>query len=120
MKIAVIATGPTLDSRLDDRFGRTRHIIIYDLQSQTFQAMDNRPSLDSAQGAGIQTAEAVISAGAQAVITRHCGPKAFRVLNAAGVKVFMSQATTVADAIESFKRGDLQEAQTEDVPGHWS
>jgi len=118
MKIAVVATGRTLDSPLDDRFGRAEHLILYDLQSDAFDVIDNKPSLDTAQGAGIQTAEAVIRSGAQAVITRHCGPKAFRVLKAAGIKVFMSQASTVADAIESFKGGDLQEAHKEDVPSH--
>ncbi len=44
-------------------------------------------------------------AGADVVVTGHCGPKAFRVLRAAGIKVFNSEAATVANALELYRAG---------------
>jgi predicted Fe-Mo cluster-binding NifX family protein len=53
-------------------------------------------------------------------VTGHCGPKAFRVLAAAGIKVFNTDASTVGEALERFRRGSLVEATSADVDGHWS
>lgn len=58
MKIAFSTSGETLDASLDTRFGRAPRFLIYDLNSDRFELVDNRQSLDSAQGAGIQSAEA--------------------------------------------------------------
>jgi len=61
----------------------------------------------------------VIRSGAKALVSGHCGPKAFRVLSSAGVKVYNSDAATVAEAVEQFKQGKLKEAGGADVQGHW-
>lgn len=53
-------------------------------------------------------------------MTGHCGPKAFRVLSAAGVKVYDTDQPTVAAALEAFKAGWLKPAESADVEGHWT
>lgn len=53
------------------------------------------------------------------LITGHCGPKAFRVLNAAGINVYNSEAATVKEAFDQFEKGKLQIASEADVDGHW-
>lgn len=119
MKIAFSTSGSTLESPLDIRFGRAPHFLIYDLDRKTFDVVDNRQSLDSAQGAGIQSAETVARQGAQVLVSGHCGPKAFRVLQAAGIKIYTSNAATVSDALEEYISGILAEAGSADVEGHW-
>jgi predicted Fe-Mo cluster-binding NifX family protein len=57
--------------------------------------------------------------GAQAVVTGNVGPKAFRILNAAGIKVYLSAEGTVAEAIRKFKAGELKETTVANVEGHW-
>jgi len=52
-------------------------------------------------------------------VTGHCGPKAFRVLLAAGVKVYTTDALTVSAALEHYRSGKLTEAKAADVEGHW-
>jgi predicted Fe-Mo cluster-binding NifX family protein len=52
------------------------------------------------------------------VVTGHCGPKAFRVLSAAGVKVYNTDAPTVAEALDRFRAGKLVPADAADVEGH--
>jgi predicted Fe-Mo cluster-binding NifX family protein len=104
---------------LESRFGRAPRFIVYDTESDTFEVVDNRQSLTAAQGAGIQAAQTVARSGANCLVTGHCGPKAFRVLSAAGIKIFNSDAPTVAEALERFRSGVLMQAQAADVEGHW-
>jgi predicted Fe-Mo cluster-binding NifX family protein len=119
MTIAVTTTGATLDAPLDARFGRAPCFIVYDLERNHCTVLDNTPHLDAAQGAGIQAAQAVARAGANAVITGHCGPKAFRVLAAAGITVYTCDAATVQDALARYRAGTLTPLSAADVDGHW-
>lgn len=119
MKIAFSTSGDTLDAPLDVRFGRAPRFLIYDLARDTFEVVDNFQNLDATQGAGIQSAETVARQGAKALISGHCGPKAHRVLQAAGIRIYTSDAATVRDALESFRSGGLVESDSADVEGHW-
>jgi predicted Fe-Mo cluster-binding NifX family protein len=118
MKIAFTTSGNDLAAPLDSRFGRAPKYIVYDLESGAFEVVDNEKNLNAAQGAGIQAAESVVRLGAGSVVTGHCGPKAFRVLSAAGVKVYNTDAPTVAEALDRFRAGKLVEARSADVEGH--
>jgi len=119
MKIAFPTSGDTLDSPLDPRFGRAPRFLIYDLASDTFELADNRQSLNAAQGAGIQSAETVARLGVKSLVSGHCGPKAFRVLQAAGIRIYTCDAATVRGALEMYKSGSLKETGSADVEGHW-
>jgi len=120
VKIAFSTSGETLESPLDLRFGRAPQFLVYDLDGGTFEAVDNRQNMNAAQGAGIQSAETVARLGVQSLVTGHCGPKAFRVLLAAGIKVYTTDAPTVAAALELYRSGKLTEAKAADVDGHWA
>lgn len=119
MKIAFTTTGNDLTAQLDSRFGRASKFLVYDLQSDSFEVFDNTQNLNAAQGAGIQSAETIVRAGAKCLITGHCGPKAFRVLNAAGIIVYNTDLPTVGVALEQFRAGKLHASQSADVEGHW-
>ena len=119
MKLVITTTGQSLDAPMDRRFGRAGGFLVYDLETEAYTVIDNDQNLQAAQGAGIQAAQQVVNAGAQAVITGHCGPKAFRVLSAAEVAIYNCDAETVAQAIDQYKSGQLQPAQAADVEGHW-
>jgi predicted Fe-Mo cluster-binding NifX family protein len=114
MKIAFTTSGETLDAPLDVRFGRAPKFLVYDTDKNTFDVIDNRQSLNAAQGAGIQAAERVARAGVNSLVTGHCGPKAFRVLSAAGIAVYCTEAPTVATALKEFRAGTLKPAESED------
>ncbi|MHB1045640.1 MAG: NifB/NifX family molybdenum-iron cluster-binding protein [Thermoanaerobaculia bacterium] len=118
MKIAFSTTGESLDAPLDARFGRAPNFLVYDLDSGQAQIVDNGLSRTSSQGAGIQAADSVVRAGAGAVVTAHCGPKAFQVLHAAGIRVFTCHAETVGEALSQYRSGALAEQSGADVAGH--
>jgi len=116
MKIAVISTGKTLDSQVDQRFGRTAYFIAVDTETMDFSVIEN---VAAAGGAGISSAKAVIDAGAEAVLTGNCGPNAKCTLNAAGIKLYTGITGTVAEAIELFKSGELSVAAGPNVQEHF-
>lgn len=119
MKTVVTAQGQTLDSMVDSRFGRCSWFIVTDTETGEFKAVSNQKNYEASQGAGIQAAENVTRLGVESLVTGHCGPKAFRVLKAAGIKVYTGGSGTVAEAVERLKKGDLTEAEAADVEGHW-
>lgn len=120
MKVAFTTSGNTLDAPMDARFGRAMAFIVYDTESDTFEAVDNRQSVNTAQGAGIQATEAIVRHGANSVVTGHCGPNAHRALSAAGILIYTTQAATVAEALDAFRAGALSVMNSADVEGHWS
>ncbi|MBU4459695.1 MAG: hypothetical protein KJ579_03930 [Verrucomicrobia bacterium] len=120
MKIAITATGAEMTSGVDPRFGRAKYFMVVDTETNAVASHDNVQNLNAAQGAGIQSAETVARLGARGVVTGHVGPKAFRVLNAAGIKVYLAGDGTVADAVRRFKSGELPEVDSANVEGHWA
>lgn len=119
MKVAISAERPGADSLLDSRFGRAGYFVIYDSETGLFSCMENSKSLDAAQGAGIQTADNILQAGVDAVITGHCGPKAFGVLQKAGVKLYLCKSTTVNEALNLLNEKKLEPSNRPYVAGHW-
>ena len=119
MRIALTATDNNSESMLDQRFGRAKYFIIFDTEKNEYSFVNNKQNLNAEQGAGIQSAQTVVQVDAEAVITGHTGPKAFNVLNMAGVKIYYSAALSVKDALQQFRNGVLKQATSSDVEGHW-
>lgn len=118
-KLAFTTSGSDLSATLDPRFGRAPKFLIYDLTAKTVDVVDNQQSRNAAQGAGIQAAETVVRAGVDTLVTGHCGPKAFKVLDAAGVVVYNCSAATVEEALLAVQSGAVKPATAADVEGHW-
>ena len=78
--------GDNLDSTINHSFGRTKKFLVAESDTMEYELADNAQNLNAAQGAGIQSAQNVGETGAEAVITLHLGPKAFKVLSGAGGK----------------------------------
>ncbi len=119
MKVALTSQGESLDSILDTRFGRAAKFLLWDSETDSIRVVDNKQNLNAPQGAGIQAAMTVVEQGADAVITGHCGPKAFRVLQEAEVKMFLTKAISGHEALRLFKEGKLETVAEADVEGHW-
>jgi predicted Fe-Mo cluster-binding NifX family protein len=118
MKIAITSLGETLDSPMDQRFGRARFFITFDTETKEWSAKENTQNLTALQGAGIQAGQVVVDSGAEAILTGHCGPKAFSTLNAGGIAVYTDCTGTVAEAISEFTAGRLTLAGRADVNSH--
>jgi len=120
MKLCIPADRPALDANVDARFGRATYLVVVDSDTGSLiESVENHPNMQAAAGAGIQAGQAAVETGADALLCRHCGPKAFRVLTAGGMKVYLGASGTVADAVEAFCKGRLSEAEAANVEGHW-
>lgn len=115
----VTAQGPDLDDAIDPRFGRAAWLQIIDTVAGGRVAVGNEMNLNALQGAGIQAAQTVARHGARVLLTGHCGPKAFGVLQAAGVEVYTGLTGTVREALEQLAAGQLRPAEEHDVEAHW-
>jgi predicted Fe-Mo cluster-binding NifX family protein len=120
MKIAVSSTGTDADAAVDQRFGRAAGFVIVDDGDDSVVHVPNTQNLNAPQGAGIQAAKLVSDSGANVVISGHCGPKAFRTLQAAGIQVVVGATGTVKEAVVAFKAGELKASSSADVDGHWT
>jgi len=109
MKVAVSATGQSLESQVDPRFGRCQYFLIIDTDTMAFEAIQNA-SAGAMSGAGIQAAQAIAEKGVKVLIAGNVGPNAHQVLSSAGIRIMTGASGTVREAVESFKRGLLQEA----------
>jgi predicted Fe-Mo cluster-binding NifX family protein len=119
MRVAITVQGTSLNDPLDPRFGRAKQFLIIDTDTGDAAVRSNEVNLNATQGAGIQAAQQVVDSGAAAVITGHVGPKAFRVLEAAGVPVYLAADCTAGEALARFKSNKLSQQKAADVEGHW-
>ncbi len=119
MKLCITAQGETLEAAVDPRFARAPYFIVYDTETDEWQAVGNAQNVQAAGGAGPQAAQNLASLGAEVVLTGHCGPNAYRTLSAAGIQTVVDVEGTVAQAVEQYKAGNLAPTDAPDVPGHW-
>jgi len=121
MKVAISAQSNEIGSLVDPRFGRARWFIIVDSETGEWQAHDNAANVNASGGAGVQAGSAVVSAGADAVITGNVGPNAHKTLAAAGIAIYqVGNGVTAGDALAALKRGDLKTVAAPTVSGHWA
>ena len=120
MKVCITSQGETLEAAVDPRFARAPFFIVYDTETDEWQAVDNSQTVQAAGGAGPQAAQNLANLGAEVVLTGHCGPNAFRTLQAAGIQVIINVEGTVADAVQQYKAGSLTTTEAPDVQGHWT
>ncbi len=118
MKIAISSTGTTLENMVDPRFGRCQYFIYVDPETLQFEASDNSNAM-AGGGAGIATAQSIAAKGVEAVLTGNCGPNAYQVLSAAGIKVITGVSGKIRDVVENYKTGKYQESSQANVPDHY-
>jgi len=117
MKIAVTAQGGDLKSPVDPRFGRSSYLVIFDDETQFFEALEN-PGQSVHGGAGITAAQELINRGVKVLLTGNVGPNAYYVLQEAGIEVYGVSAPTVEEAIEEWRQGKAQPLNSPSTGSH--
>lgn len=120
MNIMLTATSPSIDSNLDSRFGRGAYLIVVDSDTLEWQAHPN-PGVGASGGAGTLAAQFTANQHVSSVISGDFGPNAYIALQAAGIAMYLLGAsTTVKEAIEHFKAGQLERVGEPTSQGHHS
>ncbi|MBN1611928.1 MAG: NifB/NifX family molybdenum-iron cluster-binding protein [Polyangiaceae bacterium] len=117
MKVAISATGRTLDAAVEPRFGRCSIFLLVETDTMSLEVIDNENG-SLGGGAGIKTAQLVAHKGVRAVLTGNCGPNAYQTLSAAGIGVVVGCTGTVADVLARFNAGLLAPAAAPNVESH--
>jgi predicted Fe-Mo cluster-binding NifX family protein len=107
MKIAISADGADLEARVAQRFGVSKYLVIVDLDTGDFEAVPN-PGASQQRGAGVQAILLAISKEVKTVLTGWCSPAARHRLTANGIGVISGLSGTVGEAVENYRKGDLQ------------
>jgi predicted Fe-Mo cluster-binding NifX family protein len=96
-----------MESPVDPRFGRAANVLLVDSETEEVRRLDG--ATGSSHGAGVHAAQSVAKTGATAVVTGRIGPRAYDVLAAAGIAVYLTPPTTVARAIRNLTEGRLEQ-----------
>ncbi|MCF6148717.1 MAG: dinitrogenase iron-molybdenum cofactor biosynthesis protein [Candidatus Kuenenia sp.] len=120
MKLCITSAGKDIESKIDERFGRSPYFLFVDTDTMDFKAVPNTAET-AGRGAGIRAVQLIVDNEADAVLTGVVGPNAFEALKAAKVNVYegASELDTVKNAVEGFKKGDFKEVSCP-AEGHGS
>ncbi len=88
MKVAITSTGNTLDSKVDQRFGRCAWFVIYDTETGGIEFLPN-PNRDAEEGAGPASVQLVASRKVQKIISGEFGVKIKSLLDSLKIQMVM-------------------------------
>ena len=110
-RIAITAMGPTPDSDIDERLGRAYWILIHDPETDEWTPIDNAVNRNALRCAGLRTVQTLIDLGVTHILTAETGPKAYRTLMQAGIRVYHGATGTVLETLEAWREGRLVPAR---------
>ncbi|HPF94861.1 MAG TPA: NifB/NifX family molybdenum-iron cluster-binding protein [Tenuifilaceae bacterium] len=101
MKIAITSTGNTLDSKIDERFGRCSYFVVYDTESKATEFIPN-PNKEAENGAGPASVQLVASRNVEKIVSGEFGMKIKSLVDSLKIQMIVvkEQSKTVADIIE--------------------
>ena len=100
MKVAITSTGNSLSSKLDQRFGRCSHFMIYDTETKGMEFIPN-PNKEAQEGAGPASVQLVASRNVQKIISGEFGIKIKSLLDSLKIQmiVLKEQEKKIEDII---------------------
>ena len=107
MRVAISTMGESPESLIHPQFGRCEWFVIFEQGKETIKAIRN-PYAEVQTGAGIGCAQDLIKEAVKVVISRQVGPKAYEVLNKAGIESYLAPPDVSAqDVYQKFLSGKL-------------
>jgi len=88
MKIAITSTGNTLESKLDQRFGRCGFFVIYDTETKGMEFIPN-PNKEAQEGAGPASVQVVASRNVNKIISGEFGIKIKSLLDSLKIQMIV-------------------------------
>jgi predicted Fe-Mo cluster-binding NifX family protein len=88
MRVAITATGNSLESKVDSRFGRCSYFVFYDTESESVEFLPNA-NRESVESAGPASAQTVASRGVQKVVSGEFGAKVKAIFDQLQIQLIM-------------------------------
>jgi predicted Fe-Mo cluster-binding NifX family protein len=111
MLIVIGADGDNLDSEVSKRFGQASYYIMYNTESQLFDAIRNDHIEESAIESHDEHANLreFLEKGVKVFIVGNIGPVAFQTIKTPETRIYLARKMTVEEAIKKFLAGQLTE-----------
>ncbi|HZJ74167.1 MAG TPA: NifB/NifX family molybdenum-iron cluster-binding protein [Perlabentimonas sp.] len=104
MKVAITSTGDSLDSMLDERFGRCSYFVIYDTESKSTEFIPN-PNKEAQNGAGPASVQLVAERSANKIVSGEFGIKIKSLADSLKIQlIVVKEKKTVREIIEMFNK----------------
>ena len=114
MKIAISATGRSIDSIIEPKFERCHFFLILDLEKNLLLPTENKTK-DRPHEIGGAIGHLIVNEGIDAVITTDIGPSAFTIFKRYEIKIYRAEGI-IEDAIRLLQEGKLSELTKATVP----
>lgn len=88
MKVAITSTGNSIESTLDQRFGRCSYFVIYDTDTKGIEFIPN-PNKDAQEGAGPASVQIVASRNVHKIISGEFGIKIKSLLDSLKIQMII-------------------------------
>ncbi len=100
MKIAITSENNSLNSKLDQRFGRCAYLVIYDSETQSVEFIPN-PNVENVEGAGPATVNLIASKGVTKVVSGEFGDKVKAIFDSLQIQLIIlkDSGKTIAEII---------------------
>lgn len=105
-----------LESMVFNHFGSARHFVVVDTENDEVSAISNG-DLGHEHG-GCSPIRALGGSSVDAVVTGGIGGGAINGLNRMNIRVFSANGATIAENLQQFKAGNLQEMVVSSCGGH--
>lgn len=103
MKVAVAATGPTINAEVASHCRRCNYFLIVDADNMEVESIKNTSAMTK-DPQEMSVGGIVARKGAEAVLTGNCDPNAFRPFTSHGLHVVEGMTGKVKEAVETYKR----------------
>jgi predicted Fe-Mo cluster-binding NifX family protein len=107
MKVVIPCRGETLEDRTAQFLGRCPTFLLVDTDTNDIEAMSNEASSQTVNTSIGAARQLTHHEGVEAVITGQMGLKAARILEAAGISVYVGAKGTVREALKAYRAGRL-------------
>ena len=102
MLILIGSDGNNLESTIAKRFGHANYYILFNSESQSFNAFENND-----EGHNHENLRNFLNKGVEAFIVGNIGPYAFEIINTNVSKVYLARKMIVREAIKKVIKGEL-------------
>ncbi|NHB69722.1 NifB/NifX family molybdenum-iron cluster-binding protein [Perlabentimonas gracilis] len=100
MKVAITSTGDSLDSKLDERFGRCSFFVVYDTESKSTEFIPN-PNKEAENGAGPASVQVVASRNVSKIVSGEFGMKIKSLVDSLQIQmIVVKEPKTIREIIQ--------------------
>ncbi|MDX9768761.1 MAG: NifB/NifX family molybdenum-iron cluster-binding protein [Tenuifilaceae bacterium] len=100
MKVAITSTGDSLDSKLDERFGRCSYFVVYDTESKSTEFIPN-PNKEAENGAGPASVQVVASRNVSKIVSGEFGMKIKSLVDSLQIQmIVVKEPKTIREIIQ--------------------